>query len=184
MERIPKNVLKTRQSVFIVLIIGMLALSGVSFADAEDIYIDHESPPWPSEGAATYLLTPHPQYSPDEVIRFQIEALAQNDDPYSDAGIEVAFRFASPSNKEITGPLRRFTRIVYNPLYRPLLNHQIAHYGELRIEEDKAVQLVVLTTLAGDRVSYVFSLSRQQGGHYDNCWMTDSVLFLPGLQDV
>ena len=107
-----------------------------------------------------------------------------HDTPYNNAGVELAFRFASPSNKETTGSLRRFRRIVYNAFYRPLLNHQIAHYGELQIEGDKALQLVVLTTSEGDRVSYIFVLSRQTDGHYEDCWMTDTVLPLPGLQDV
>ncbi len=27
----------------------------------------------------------------------------------------------------------------------------------------------------GRRVTYVFTLSRQRGGEYDGCWMTDGV---------
>lgn len=157
--------------------------STLPFVQAQPTFFNDESPPQ-FETLAPASLTPHPVYAPDEIIRFQLEALARNNIPYDNAGVELVFRFASPSHRERTGPLRRFTRIVYNPLYRPLVNHQFAHYGELLIDGDKAHQLVVLTDSDGDRVSYVFTLSRQAGGEYDQCWMTDSVLLLPGFHDV
>jgi hypothetical protein len=127
---------------------------------------------------------PDPKYSPEDVIRFQIEALAQNNNPYENAGIEFAFRFASPSNKRATGPLERFIRLVKNPLYQPMLNHQTAQYGELQVDGDQAVQIVVLTTSDGKRVGYIFTLSRQKGDSYDNCWMTDSVMLLSQFDEV
>ena len=49
-------------------------------------------------------LVPRPELSPQQVVQYQVDALQQNDDPKSDAGIERAFRFASPSNKQVTGP--------------------------------------------------------------------------------
>jgi hypothetical protein len=121
---------------------------------------------------------PSPAYGPDEVIRLQLEALAANDDPHVNAGIEVAFRFASPANKQVTGPLARFIAMVHNALYRPLLDHRAVRYGTLRVEDDHAVQTVIVTAREGDVVAYVFMLSRQQGGSCDGCWMTDSVLRL------
>jgi hypothetical protein len=130
------------------------------------------------------VLQPDPSYSPEEVIRFQIEALAQNDKPYKNAGIEFAFSFASPSNKKATGPLERFVRIVNNPFYQPMLNHQIAHYGELRVQGDRAVQRVILTSANGKRVAYLFTLSRQKGESFDKCWMTESVVLIPQFTEV
>jgi hypothetical protein len=120
--------------------------------------------------------SPTPSYSPEEVIRIQIEALASNDDPYEDAGIEVAFRFASPANKVTTGPLDRFVRMVRNPVYSPMLNHKAARYGHLRVRGNQAAQPVILTTATGEHVGYFFILSKQSGGPYDGCWMTDSVI--------
>jgi uncharacterized protein DUF4864 len=119
---------------------------------------------------------PSPAQAPDEVIRVQLEALAANDDPHEDAGIEVAFRFASPANTRVTGPLARFIAMVHNALYRPLLNHRAVRYGPLRVEDDRAAQMVIVTAGDGEVVAYVFVLSRQQGGACDGCWMTDSVL--------
>jgi len=117
---------------------------------------------------------PEPELKPNDVVRLQLLAMQQNDD--SDFGIEVTFRFASPSNKTQTGPLKRFIRLVRNPSYRPLLNHINATFLELNIEEDFAVQDVIITTSNGERIGYRFRLSIQKGPLYPGCWMTDSVI--------
>ena len=117
---------------------------------------------------------PEPELKPNDVVKLQLLAMQQNDD--SDFGIEVTFRFASPSNKIQTGPLKRFIRLVRNPSYRPLLNHINATFLELNIEEDFAVQDVIITTSNGERIGYRFRLSIQKGPLYPGCWMTDSVI--------
>ena len=117
---------------------------------------------------------PEPELKPNEVVKLQLLAMQQNDD--SDFGIEVTFRFASPSNKIQTGPLKRFIRLVRNPSYSPLLNHINATFIELNIEEDFAVQDVIITTSNGERIGYRFRLSIQKGPLYPGCWMTDSVI--------
>ena len=122
------------------------------------------------------VLFPNPNLSPAEVVRIQIGALARNDIPHENAGIEIAFRFASPQNKLVTGPLPRFIQLVSNPVYRPMLNHRQAKYGPLQIEGANATQPVVLTTKDGQRVGYLFRLSQQDSGTCDGCWMTDGVI--------
>ena len=117
---------------------------------------------------------PEPELKPNDVVRLQLLAMQQNDD--SDFGIEVTFRLASPSNKIQTGPLKRFIRLVRNPSYLPLLNHTNATFLELTVEEDFAVQDVIITTSKGDRIGYRFRLSIQKGPLYPGCWMTDSVV--------
>jgi hypothetical protein len=126
--------------------------------------------------AADKELFPNQNLSPAEVVRIQIRALGQNDIPHENAGIEIAFRFASPRNKLITGPLPRFIQLVSNPVYRPMLNHRQARYGPLQIEGANATQPVILTASDGQRVGYLFTLSRQDGGTCDRCWMTDGVI--------
>ena len=118
---------------------------------------------------------PGPDYGPADVVRIQVQALANNDTPYRNAGIEVAFRFASPANKRVTGPLRRFIRLLYDPTYRPFLNHKVAHFGQVDIQGSEATQTVILTAVNGQRVGYVFRLSKQRGAPCEACWMTDGV---------
>ena len=121
-------------------------------------------------------LIPQPKFTPDIVVRLQLDALANNDRPYQNAGIEIAFRFASPANKQTTGPLNRFIRLVHNPIYNPMIDHQTARLGELVEREGQAFLPVYLTASDGNRVGYIFVLSKQVDGAYDQCWMTDAVM--------
>ena len=75
-----------------------------------------------------------------------------------------------------TGPLARFTDMINNPVYRPMLNHRRADFGQLEIEENKAVQPVIVTGSNGERTGYLFALSKQSSGRYASCWMTDAVI--------
>jgi hypothetical protein len=120
---------------------------------------------------------PNPALSPEEVVKIQVEALQKNDD--LDRGIEVTFKFASPANKEITGPLYRFKQLVKNPVYRPMLNHKLAEYGPMEISGDIASQRVTIIERNGQATVYIFSLSKQNGPGCEGCWMTDSVGVLP-----
>ena len=119
---------------------------------------------------------PSPDLLPGEVVRIQVEALGRNDEPRPDAGIEAAFRFASPGNRATTGPLDRFARMVKGPVYGDMLNFERADYEPMQVDGDRAVQRVTLTHADGRRVAYVFGLSRQEGGECDGCWMTDAVV--------
>lgn len=121
-------------------------------------------------------LFPNRNLSPADVVRIQIRALGRNDMPHENAGIEIAFRFASPRNKLVTGPLSRFIQLVSNSVYRAMLDHRQAKYGPLQIEGVKATQPVILIASDGQRVGYLFTLSRQDGGTCDGCWMTDGVM--------
>ena len=49
---------------------------------------------------------PKPTLKPNEVVRLQLLAMQKND--VSDHGLEITFRFASPSNKTQTGPPETF----------------------------------------------------------------------------
>jgi hypothetical protein len=127
--------------------------------------------------AATRVGDPEPSaaLAPEAVVRIQVEAMGRNDDPAPDAGIATAFRFASPGNRAATGPLARFAAMVHGPAYRDLLDFERAAYGDLHVAGDRAAQRVTLTRADGREVRYVFTLSRQRGGAYDGCWMTDGV---------
>jgi len=118
---------------------------------------------------------PAPELSPSEVISIQLEALKNNDMPTPDSGIRTTFSFASPANRQFTGPIDRFIALVKNPLYASMLNYQAAELGPLNINEDQAYQLIKLVDRAGQIVIYSFALSRQHDNEYEGCWMTDGV---------
>jgi Domain of unknown function (DUF4864) len=121
-------------------------------------------------------LTPEPRLSPEQVVEYQVSALQHNDDPHADAGIERTFRFASPSNKNFTGPLEHFVTIVKSPAYLPMVNNLASWVTGSQIEGDHAKIAIRITPAKGPAVTYLFVLTRQHDGDFENCWMTDSVV--------
>jgi Domain of unknown function (DUF4864) len=128
-------------------------------------------------------LTPRPELSPEQVVQYQVDALQHNDEPKSDAGIERAFRFASPSNKQMTGPLEKFIRIVKSPAYSSMLNCVSSSIVGSEVKDDQARFAVHFVAADGRQVTYIFVLSKQNEGEFNNCWMTDGVAPLEQGED-
>jgi Domain of unknown function (DUF4864) len=128
--------------------------------------------PETSEGGPS----PSPELSPRQVVRVQLDALRRNDQLGDDAGITAAFRFASAANREVTGPLERFARMLRNPLYRPMIDHASADFGPTHVEGDVAMVQVVLFGRGGEVAAYDFTLSKDAE---TGCWLTDSVMLAP-----
>ena len=121
-------------------------------------------------------LIPHPDLTPGQVVSIQLAALRANDDPYPDAGIATAFGFASPANRQMTGPVARFASMLKSSLYRPMLGHTSAQFGPVQVDKEVARTQVVMFGGDGRVVAYDFTLSRDPATH---CWLTDSVMLAP-----
>jgi hypothetical protein len=125
---------------------------------------------------------PDPRLAADEVVGIVLTALAQaGDRPAGDAAEDtrpfaLAFAFSSPANRAMVGTLERFSEMVHDDAYRPLLGHRGVTRGAMRVTGDRATQRVVVTGADGERVAYTFSLGRQAAGAFRGCWMTDSVV--------
>lgn len=158
------------------LLLALLFVGGLCMAAYDEVPSAVAAPVQPSDAVAPDSRFPDPKFSPADVVRIQLQAMQANDIPHKNAGIEVAFRFASPQNKMTTGPLARFISLVNNPVYRPMLNHRRVDFGQLEIEQNKAVQPVIVIGSNGERTSYLFALSKQDSGRYASCWMTDAVI--------
>lgn len=160
-----------------------LAIAGVTLGVA--LALVHGTPATDA-GRKTAAASPRPNvdYSPRQVIRLVVEALARNDVPHANAGIATVFRFASPANRKITGPLARFTRMLHDQTYGVMLDHATAAYGLLRIDGRYALQSVIITAADGERAGYVFELSRQTQPPYAGVWMTDAVRRFEVAQDL
>jgi hypothetical protein len=124
-------------------------------------------------------LNPNPNLTPQQVVEFQLDALRHNDEPTADAGIARSFRFASPSNRLVTGPLAHFSEIVHSAAYAALLKSQVSEVRGIVVEGDSAKVYVIVTSANGLQLKFLFMLSRQTQGDYRDCWMTDSVMKLP-----
>ena len=121
-------------------------------------------------------IAPAPEYEPDEVVGIQMRALGANNQPYENAGIELTFRFASPQNREFTGPLSRFRLLFDNIAYQPMVEHAELTIGEADIQGEQARVPVLIADQDGNQAGYLFFLSRQSEVPYENCWMTDRVI--------
>jgi hypothetical protein len=130
----------------------------------------------PDEYPIVDLPTPDPSYGPEEVVTLQLDGLASNDDPFENAGIGVAYNFASPANRRTTGPFDRFVRMVTGPQYAPMVDHVEATTGPMERDGSSAEQRVTLTGPDGRTATYVFGLSNERQGELDGCWLTDRVL--------
>ena len=105
--------------------------------------------------AAQSFIEPKPSFSPEEVVRIQLDALAANDEPTRNAGIEQVWAFAHPDNRAVTGPLERFTRMIRGAGYDTLINHR-SHTVEATGQTDQIAAFEV-RVVARDGNFYAFS---------------------------
>ncbi|MFP4431762.1 MAG: DUF4864 domain-containing protein [Spirochaetota bacterium] len=120
--------------------------------------------------------SPDPSLAPEEVVRIQVDAFRNNDG--ADRGIEIAFRFASPANKRLTGPLPRFAQMMRNGLYEPMLLAEEVAISDVQVRGNLARVVVSLETPDGRNHDYVFFLTKQGQGEYAGSWMTEGVSLL------
>jgi hypothetical protein len=118
---------------------------------------------------------PSPELSARQTLTVIMDALRQNDTPRADAGIDTAFRFASPGNRMNTGPIANFRQLVRAPAFAPMIDHQSAEVDVLMRRGDQAVLMVRLIAADGRECFYEVIMSRQYYPPYQGCWMTDGV---------
>jgi hypothetical protein len=123
-----------------------------------------------------YLFEPNPDLSPDDVVKIQLDALQNNDLTPDNEGIRLAFRFASPQNQEVTGPIERFIHIIKRGDYAPMVGFERAEVGVMLVLGDYAQQRVRVINRRRGSATYIFTLSRQHEPPYADCWMIDAVL--------
>lgn len=127
----------------------------------------------PSAQSRYASLRPTCDRPPGLVVHIQVNALRYND-PQTDEGINATYRFASPRNRNVTGPVTDFASLIKSR-YEPLLNAETVTYGPMSATNRTATQRITVRTPDGDTTSYIWELERQSGGRYDGCWLTSSV---------
>ena len=90
---------------------------------------------------------PTPDIKPEDVVRIQLTSLMKNNEPYLNAGIEQTWEFAHPSNRTFTGPIQRFTQMMYAPSYSVMINHEKHEILEVKLEENSAYFFIELHQL-------------------------------------
>ena len=122
------------------------------------------------------LLKPNSELKPFDVVKIQLSALKNNNKPYENAGIEQTWEFAHPSNKNFTGPLSRFIKLLNEKGYNILLNHIEHKVVEVYKSEKKFIYEV--TILDGEKNFFKYNWQIEKflnEGSLNNCWLTTSV---------
>ena len=122
------------------------------------------------------LQKPTPEINPEEVVKIQLSSLMNNNEPYLNAGIEQTWEFAHPSNREFTGPIQRFTQMMYAPSYAVMLDHTKHDILEVKLDKNIAFFFIELTSIDGKMFGFKWTLEKvKEEGVFKNCWMTTSV---------
>ena len=122
------------------------------------------------------LLKPTPEINPEEVVKIQLSSLMNNNEPYLNAGIEQTWEFAHPSNRAFTGPIQRFTQMMYAPSYAVMLDHKKHEIIEVKLDKNIAYFFIELTSIDGKMYGFRWTLEKvKEEGGFKNCWMTTAV---------
>ena len=130
---------------------------------------------------------PEPKMSSKEVLKIQMSGLKNNNE--NDDGIEIVYQFASPRNKDYTGPYNKFKNMIKQN-YQPLLNFD--YWGisgpAIKSNKNRNYQQDIFVVKRGKKYEYRFQMSRQYDyrnmkpiwdNHSNMClnkyWRTDSV---------
>ncbi|KAF8073191.1 hypothetical protein HT031_000852 [Scenedesmus sp. PABB004] len=130
---------------------------------------------------------PSYELSRDEAIAVQLAALADNDKPFYDHGIEVLYRFANfdPFQRARyfgksfdLGQFERFRRILHIPAYKPLLGHEgVETLSALQLSERVWKTRFAVRGEAGrEQGVYEITMVQRLGGRYDGYWFTESLV--------
>ena len=119
---------------------------------------------------------PSPDIKPEDVIKIQLSSLMKNNEPYLNAGIEQTWEFAHPSNRAFTGPLQRFTKMMYAPSYAVMLDHYKHDILEVKLDNNTAYFFIELTSSDGKMFGFKWTLEKvMEDGMFKDCWMTTAV---------
>ena len=122
------------------------------------------------------LLKPTPEINPQEVVKIQLSSLMNNNEPYLNAGIEQTWEFAHPSNRAFTGPIQRFTQMMYAPSYAVMLDHKKHDIIEVKLDKNIAYFFIELTSTDGKMFGFKWTLEKvKEEGGFKDCWMTIAV---------
>jgi uncharacterized protein (DUF2237 family) len=121
-----------------------------------------------------YCVDSSPTMSCVDIIEYVMEGFQKNN--AINDGIKKVYRYSSPSNKDMNGPLESFIKMIKSSTYHHLLNCKDWNYindSEYRTPDDieYSVLVYIKSNIDNNRYIYRFNLSRQ----YD--FMNDKPLY-------
>ena len=121
------------------------------------------------------IIKPAENLTAYDVIKIQLNALKNNNKPNKNSGIEQTWAFAHPENKKITGPYKRFQKMLFGDQYKVLLNHE-SHKIKL-IVSSKNKYIYNVDIISNDKKMYFYEwhLEKSTNDKCSNCWFTTIV---------
>lgn len=120
-----------------------------------------------------------PDLTPQDVVAIQVRSIRAAVD--NQERIYECFALASPSNREMTGPVERFREMVMTAPYSRLAFAPEWQVGTAEVEGDFAAVLVTANSDENSPSAFRFVLEKQSLPPYENCWMTVAVDFVEVL---
>ena len=122
------------------------------------------------------ILKPSIEIEPKQVIKIQLTALMENDNPYKDIGIEQTWEFAHPNNRKMTGPLERFKNMIKTDSYSMLLDHSNHEISEVYTSNKVATFEVIVMDREKKYYKFKWQVEKYNGeGALKDCWLTSAV---------
>jgi hypothetical protein len=161
------SLLKLKNKKYPIVKLAMTSIMLLMLALGSLRYYDNYSPS---------LIKPNISLKPIEVLNIQLDSLQRNNLPFNDAGIEQVWEFAHPNNKKITGPLKKFKKMIYSENYKILLSHLKSEVIVLSESDNKNVYKVIILAKDKKKYFYIWQIDKVlEEGDLINCWMTSMV---------
>ena len=110
-----------------------------------------------------------------DVVKIQLTALKNNNEPSKNAGIKQTWIFAHPQNKKFTGPYKRFEKMLLGNQYKFLLNHDSHKIKLIMNSKDTYVYNIELISKEKKMYFYKWHLEKSTTDQCSNCWFTTIV---------
>ena len=123
-----------------------------------------------------HVLSPSPVRTPVGVVRVQINALRNNDDPLPNTGLATFYNFMEPGIRARLGSFSEYVEHMTGSAYADLFTKAELRVSPMRTQGDLAQQFVYVTTSPEERSVYIVTLKRQESGPYAGCWMNQNVV--------
>jgi len=121
------------------------------------------------------IIKPAKNLTAYDVIKIQLNALKENNKPNKNSGIKQTWVFAHPDNKKITGPYKRFQKMLLGDQYNILLNHQSHKIKLIMNSKNKYIYNVELISIDKKMYLYEWHLEKITIENCNSCWFTTIV---------
>ena len=126
--------------------------------------------------AKAELIKPNNGIEPLQVVKIQLRSLKNNDQIYTDAGIEQTWEFAHPNNRKYTGPLEKFKNMLKGESFSMLLNHKEHKISEIFLSDDIATFEVIILDFNKEYFKFKWQVEKfNKNGPLKDCWLTTAV---------